>query len=159
MGQTVRRFRLERRLSQMELSRRTGLSNATISAIETGAVAASTPEILERIEDGLGVERGTLIALRRPRPVRRARPRRVGYRKLKIRAITHRVLVGSMPRVNRDALSNARLGTTDDMIPCAVLVEMGAEEGAMVLFDLDDWRRFASALNRRLWRASNRLIG
>jgi transcriptional regulator with XRE-family HTH domain len=63
LSHLIRRIMAERDLSQTEVARRSGLSNATISAWVRGTRGGRRPrpEYLEKLADGLGVPRDTVF--------------------------------------------------------------------------------------------------
>ena len=52
----IRRIRAEKRISQEELSKRSGVSRATISSLENNPDAITTTETLQKLADALGVK-------------------------------------------------------------------------------------------------------
>lgn len=55
MRLNIRKIRRERDITQEELSEKTGISRATISALEQGSVSNTTANTLVKIADALGV--------------------------------------------------------------------------------------------------------
>ena len=54
-GSKIRRIRMAKGISLAELSKRTGINDATLRKYENGQMKAPKPETLKRIADGLGV--------------------------------------------------------------------------------------------------------
>lgn len=52
----IRRIRDEKQMSQEELSKRSGVSRATISGLENNPDAITTTETLQKLADALGVK-------------------------------------------------------------------------------------------------------
>jgi transcriptional regulator with XRE-family HTH domain len=61
MGQRVRRFRIERGLSQDDLARQIGRSQAYISDLELGHTLAPALEMLKAVARALGIPVGSLL--------------------------------------------------------------------------------------------------
>ena len=55
MKLNIRKIRDEKRISQEELAKKSGVSRATISGLETNPKAITTTETLQKIADALGV--------------------------------------------------------------------------------------------------------
>ena len=60
VAENLKKIRKTQRVTQVELAKRTGLSQATISAYETG-VSAPSLGALEKLADALGVEYGDIL--------------------------------------------------------------------------------------------------
>ncbi|HEY5902550.1 MAG TPA: helix-turn-helix transcriptional regulator [Anaerolineales bacterium] len=61
LGETVRRYRLERGWSIRELAERAGMTHPPIGKIERGLAKAPDPETLNKLEDALNLPKGTLL--------------------------------------------------------------------------------------------------
>jgi len=61
-GALIKGLRLKKGMSLREFARRIEVSPAYVSRIERGRDNPPSVEILERMEDALGVDRGTLLA-------------------------------------------------------------------------------------------------
>lgn len=61
MPYKVRQKRIEQKLSQAELAEKSGISRATISAIETGMLKCTTTDTLIKLANALGCTVGEIF--------------------------------------------------------------------------------------------------
>lgn len=59
--QTLRQARLDKELTQAELSDRSGVAQSRIAEIESGKTADPNNSTVKALEEALGLRRGTLV--------------------------------------------------------------------------------------------------
>jgi len=117
VGPRLRSVRLARGLSQRELARRAGVTNATISLIEAGKTNPSVGA-LKRVLDGLPISLGEFFAFDRPER------RKVFYR------------AGELTEVGKGPISFRQVGAHLGPTSLQVMVERyapGADTGRIML--------------------------
>lgn len=61
VGDRIRKYRTEQKMSQEELSRRSKVSRATISGLENGKITVTTTETLIKLAEALGKKVGDIF--------------------------------------------------------------------------------------------------